>query len=310
MSTPCSISQSDTIITVASWEERFRLGLENIKQSLTPKRVIIFYYYEYEQWSKENREAISKVCSSDNCSVIESRLYFNNSVKTWKTIASSIQDNVINGELVTLDISTMPREAIWIISDCLRRKKCDVQYIYNKPMSYAEDWLSRDPERPRFVFRLSGISRLDAPTTLLVITGFDSERTKQLVRYYEPRNLIIGLQSGEQYENLKKNREEHIKAFHRNKEIRWFDVDGYDLQATIRAVEFNLQDSKKNRNNIILSSLGPKISALALYKYHMDHENTALAYAPSKEFNKEYSKGLSETLCGYLFKNRSEDIDG
>jgi hypothetical protein len=109
MCPPCSISQSDTIITVASWEERFRLGLENIKQSLTPKRVIMFYYSEYEQWSKENREAISKLFSSDNCSVIESRLYFNNSVTTWNTIATSIQDNLLNGELATLDISTRGR---------------------------------------------------------------------------------------------------------------------------------------------------------------------------------------------------------
>jgi broad specificity phosphatase PhoE len=149
------------------------------------------------------------------------------------------------------------------------------------------------------VYRLAGISRLDVPTTLLIIAGYDTERTKQLVRYYEPRNLVIGLQSGEQYDNIKKNRDKNFMAFDRNDEIRWFDVDGYDLQNTIEAVEVNVKDFQKD-TNVVLSSLGPKISALALYKYHLDHDNSALSYAPSNEFNRDYSHGLGETLSGQL----------
>ena len=49
-----------------------------------------------------------------------------------------------------------------------------------------------------------------------------------------------------------------------------------------------------------MSSLGPKLSAVALYQIHKLHPSTALAYAPSQEYNREYSTGLGETFYGQV----------
>jgi hypothetical protein len=293
-----SISHSDIIITVASWEERFLLGLEKLKKDVRPVRVIMFHYDEYADWSKENRETAQRFFSP-GVPVVERKLFSRAPLETWKHIADTVFEHVQAHQSVTLHISTMPREAIWIICACVRAKGCEIQYVYNKPIAYAEDWLSRDPGRPRIVYKLAGIFGLNLPTTLLVITGFDSERTKQLVRFYEPRNVVIGLQQGDQYENIIKNRKEHQKAFDRNKGIRWFDVDGYDIESTLASVESNLKEFIED-TNVILTSLGPKISALALYKYHLNHEKAALVYAPANEVNRDYSNGLKETLSGRL----------
>ena len=47
-------------------------------------------------------------------------------------------------------------------------------------------------------------------------------------------------------------------------------------------------------------SWSAKASAVALYRIHNTHPETTLAYAPSKEFNQDYSLGLAEFIFGHL----------
>ena len=49
-----------------------------------------------------------------------------------------------------------------------------------------------------------------------------------------------------------------------------------------------------------MTSLGPKLSAIALYLLHRKYAGTSLVYAPSNEFNKDYSNGLGEAVTGML----------
>ena len=54
-------------------------------------------------------------------------------------------------------------------------------------------------------------------------------------------------------------------------------------------------------HNIVMSSLGPKLSAVALYRIQREHPQIGLAYAPSREFNKDYSSGISDAITGILW---------
>jgi len=51
-------------------------------------------------------------------------------------------------------------------------------------------WLSRDPGKPRFVFKMSGLTKLGQPTALVILTGFDVQRTEQLIRFFEQPSLL------------------------------------------------------------------------------------------------------------------------
>lgn len=290
---------SDVIVTVASWEERFILGLEELIKNTQAKSVLMFSYTEYDHWSKDNVESATELCKVNNVTLVPHKLNFATPLETWKAVIPAVEELIKKETTVTLDISTMPREVIWIICDLLNTKAVKAQYAYHRPKEYAEDWLSRDPGTPRFVYKLSGVSKLGLPTTLVILTGFDVERAKQLVRFYEPENLIIGLQVGDQYENSKRNRDKHISGFTRNKEIKWFDVDGFSLEKSIDALEICVGEIV-NKSNVILTSLGPKISSLAIIKYHLKYQQTSIAYAPSNEFNKDYSHGFEDTICNNL----------
>ncbi len=51
------------------------------------------------------------------------------------------------------------------------------------------------------VIVMTGQTKLGLPTALLIITGFDLQRTGQLVQYFEPKKTILAIQTGEQYQN-------------------------------------------------------------------------------------------------------------
>ena len=53
--------------------------------------------------------------------------------------------------------------------------------------------------------------------------------------------------------------------------------------------------------NVILTSLGPKPSAVSAYLTYMDNPMIALCYVPCREYNKDYCKGLRQ-LYKYAFK--------
>ena len=75
---------------------------------------------------------------------------------------------------------------------------------------------------------------------------------------------------------------------------------------------YRVVKSVNEKYNIILSSLGPKIGSLALFLVKQRLPEVALAYAPSNEFNRDYSKGLGSCLYGNMnqvLENWPEEID-
>ncbi len=299
MNPTSSPQHSDIVITVASWEERFLKGMERLIEAIKPSKVLMFHFKEYAEWSKDNRKDISHFCKEESIEIEgDIQLSFNSPLDSWKELTRQITRVVVSDALITLDISTMPREAIWSICHVLSQKQASIQYVYNKPGDYA-DWLSRDPGRPRLLYRLAGVQNLGQPTALVVQTGYDVERVKQLVRFYEPNKLLLGLQTGGQFDNARKNRAKHESAFEKHRDVEMFDVDGYSLERShdkfMEVTEPLLKD-----HNVILSSLGPKVGALSLFTVKRMLPDIAMSYAPSNEFNREYSSGIGECIHGIL----------
>jgi len=299
MNQTSSPQHTDIAITVASWEERFRKGMERLIEAIKPSKVLMFHFKEYAEWSNDNRKYISDLCREKSVQIEgDIPLSFDSPLYSWKNLLKHIEMAIVSGELITLDISTMPREAIWSIFHVLTQRQASIQYIYNKPEKYA-DWLSRDPGRPRLLYRLAGIQHLGRPTALVVQTGYDVERVKQLVRFYEPDKLLLGLQTGEQFDNAMQNRAKHESAFEKHRNVEMFDVDGYSLDI----IQDNFMQVTKPLlvdHNVILSSLGPKVGALSLFTVKLMLPDVAMSYAPSNEYNREYSSGIGESIHGIL----------
>jgi hypothetical protein len=293
------LMSNKAILTVASWEPRFWLGFQQLLNQHAPANVTMFFYAEFSFNSASTRRMVRELCDSRQIVLRESELSFGDPVSSFKAIYRTVAEVNLTEESVVIDITTMPREVIWILLDLLDGQAATIDWAYHRPERYNDEWLSRDPDRPRFVPKMGGVPKLGAPTKLLIMSGFDIERTKQVMIFYEPEITLIGVQSGSQFGNQEMNVSKHEREFKHSPGVKLFETNAYSIDQGYSAIEQELRDHVGNAN-VIMTSLGPKPSAIALYRLHKLHEATSLAYAPSKEFNIEYSYGISNTITGRL----------
>jgi hypothetical protein len=288
------------LFTVASWEERFFLGCERLINSQPFSHFFVFYFSEYAEKTAKNRMDVQKLCNKKNVAYKEILLSFDDSVLSWKSIYDLINSMETRNTNVILDISTMPRETVWSTLDILDKCRAQTFYVYHSPCEYNKDWLSRDPGKPRLVYKLGGIARLGCDTKLVILTGYDVDRVSQLINFFEPSLVLLGVQTGEQFDNITMNVEKHKAEFGNKSEIELFDINSYSDDLGFSDIKKIVTPHTYN-SNIIMSSLGPKMSSISLYKFHVHNEETALAYAPSNEFNPLYSHGIGKTISGKVW---------
>ncbi|MEL7639284.1 MAG: hypothetical protein AAGU21_06530 [Solidesulfovibrio sp.] len=293
------MSNLNILITVASWEDRFRLNLINILEGHSFGRVLMFYFKEFSEMSKENRDTVFDRYPEK---IVPVELSYGNYIHSWKIIRSCFELNFTKRDQFTLDISTCPRDLIWTFLLFAKHNFLDVSYCYAKPVGYSLDWLSRYPANPRLVLKLSGIYSFEKPTLLLIASGFDTERAEQLIRHYEPKKILLGLQVGDQFDNKNRNRDEHIKSLSVASppyELQMFDLDAYSDEHGIFSIEDSL-GPYINDYNVVACSNGPKLSAISLFRLHVKHPCIGLSYTPSKDYNIEYSHGIGEVTWGRI----------
>lgn len=290
----------EAIISLASWEPRFLIGMENILDKYkTVKHFTLYYFKEYAHKTLEARTRVKSKINNFDIQFLESEISFNNANESWRTIFNTLYIEGCNSKHTLIDITTMPREIIWTVINILKEKSENLYYIYNSPHSYHSEWLSRDPKIPRLVYKLSGISKLGRPTKLVLITGFDLERSKQLITHFEPETTLVGIQKGAQFDNLRLNEEKHKAEFTKQQGFEIFYIDAYSNDNGLKTIE-QYVNPHLNNANVILSSLGPKLTSISLFKYHTKHPETGLVYAPSGEYNIDYSNGIGKSYFGEI----------
>ena len=289
------------LVSVVSWEERFLVGLERLLEREEPGTVILFYYDTGGEETGRVCGQASGICRDAGCDVREVMLQYWDPATSWQVIRDTAEMIGAQQTEAIVDITTMPREAIWAILLLLESEGVRVRYAYHVPESYGR-WLSRDPGTPRMGLKLAGEMRFGMATMLVVLTGFDPERTIQLVRTFDPKDIQLGMQVGSQFENQERNVKRHEDAFRRDGEVcavSRFDVDAYSGDHGFAKIVASLEDHVGKRN-VVMACLGPKLAAIALYRVHRLYPDTGLVYTPSWEFNPEYSVGIRETIIRTL----------
>lgn len=257
-----------------------------------------FYVDQYSEWSARQREELRQFANSRGIPLAQVELEFATPAQVWlRSIVPTIESISANAE-VLVDVSTMPREIIWQIFWLLGRKRLPINYVYHRPKGYG-DWLSRDPGKPRLAFKMSGLSKFEFRTALVVLAGYDVDRVKHLISTFEPAVTLLGLQKDsvdpQNPSRMRKQRE----AFEKDSGVHVFEVDAYASDRGFDAVRNAITPFSAD-HNIILTSMGPKLSAIALFSMHWQDESLGLVYLPANEFNREYSHGIGESVYGRI----------
>ena len=170
-------------------------------------------------------------------------------------------------------------------------------YVYNLPKTYATDWLARDPNDPRLVYKLAGTLEVGRPTALVAVTGFDEKRCRQAVEFYEPARVLLAVQSGQQYENNVRNVGPKLAGGWTA--IGHTEVDAFGADHGYGALRGPVEKLARD-HNVILCSFGPKPSAIALFRLQREFPQCSLAYIGCKEYNPNYSVGLGDAISGSI----------
>lgn len=297
------MAKNDLLITFASWEDRFKLGFDRDLKNGEFQKALVFYFVSYKEWTQENRDAVKKVCVEKEIEYISQCLDVNNPAENWRTVLGSVEGAVQDRQGVLVDISTMPREIIWYVLWQFEHSSMAMRYVYYSPEKYGEDWLSRNPQSPRLVYKLSGLASPSAKTALLVTVGFDLQRVKRLISWYEPAKLLIGFQSTSPFERNNTTmvgyRNTLEKEYKKEFDCEMFELDAFAEDRGMRAIQEKLEQLDSSYN-VIMGSLGPKLTAITLYRLQRENEKRGLVYAPSNQFSQEYSSGIGPCFEGTL----------
>lgn len=281
------------LIIYPSWEERALLGFEKDIESTVFERVILF-----ENANPINSEKIESVKTKiiEKCENLKLKLEtitldFDSS-SSW-SILKDLVYTFKGDDKITLDVSTMSRNLVWALLFFIKEIVVSVDFIYHQPNNYSDDWLSRDADLPRLLFKHSGIVSIEKQTLLVIVTGFDIERTKQLVYYYNPSKVVLLIQEPNRLDDDKRNtfelHSDECRKIGLKAEVEV--IDCYDQDWGYNVIEKVVSENVANYN-IIVSSLGPKLSAVSVYQTYIRHPEIALTYIPCKEYNVNYSEGI------------------
>lgn len=295
------------LITLASWEDRFSEGTLRLCDKHSVSSITLFYLDQYSEWSRVQREASRQLAASNGVPLNEVKLEFAKPAQVWLNSIIPTLNSLATDADVLVDVTTMPREIIWQIFWLLGRKKCRVDYVYHRPKGYGE-WLSRDPGKPRLAFKMSGLSKLDFRTGLVVLAGYDVDRVKHLIGTFEPSITLLGLQKDSVDPQNRHRMLEQRNAFEKNSSVRVFELDAYAIDHGVQAVQDAI-GTLPSDHNILMTSMGPKLSAIALFRMHWENESLGLVYLPANEFNRDYSHGIGESVYGTISYGQKKDSD-
>lgn len=290
-----------TYITVLGWEDRYILGLKQSFQEYSFEKVILFVFEDYRHYTSENLVSTHEFLQSISVELIEISVWNNDLLASWKSIAEWFQQqNYSDIPRFIVDLSTIPRETLWSVLYWFSKDRLEFDYVYYPPMEYSGSWLSQEPEKPRLLFKHSGEIFFERQTCLFVFSGFDPERVRQLYEFYEPKMLLVAIQSGSQFDNNIRNTKDRLReVLNEVNSLEFVEIDTYDFNECYRRVS-ELLDPIKDRYNLITSSLGPKISGLVLYKYQFNNRSVALTYVPCRLYSRAYSKGIGNPVKGHF----------
>ena len=287
--------ENNVIIICPSWEDRSFLGFKRDCEDIKANKVIALRK-EHPINESEITDCIEKITSHCRQQAIayEDYIWKDNPIENGESLNSCINQLEPN-DIVHIDITTMPRDIIWTLLFYLNHRSNHVSIRYYQPEAYHNTWLSKEPYSPRLLLKHSGIIELGKPQCVVIITGFDEERTRQIVSKFEPQKVVLCIQKGEQYNNSQRNEAARHEAICRSigvTDVSAFEIDCYGTDFGEDAIDKVL--TSLSEYNVILASFGPKPSAIGVYKAYQHHAEVALCYVPCKEYNKEYCNGIGE----------------
>jgi len=195
---------------------------------------------------------------------------------------------------VTIDCTTFNREAL-IVCLAMLYSQCPnarVRAAYVSPKLHGT-WLSRGYRKVRSIVGFSGVQQASRPTVLIVLSGFEGDRTVKLIEEYEPSQVMLGFGDPPTIPSfLERNLTEHKLVLSRT-DVKDFRFPADSISDCTVALEGLIQPLLQS-SNVVIAPMCTKLSTLAVFNVAERHREIQLAYCLPGEYNySDYSTGTS-----------------
>lgn len=283
------VTSIDLFICSASFEERCFTLINNA--DLSSIKTILVIINEDEEYTFNNN--VSKFPSGRN----ELRISFNDShdvIEKFSTFFVDYFEKERNN--IFIDITTFTHEGLLIILKMLQLYKnkynnLTIGYIGAKEYSTNEaseekKWLSKGIKSIRSVIGYPGILEPSKSNHLVILFGFELERTLSLIEELDYEKISLGF--GSESDSINTNHYKINKARHEELMLRYNDAGKFEisLRDPVKTKEMlsNFLKGYSKYNNVIVP-MSNKISTLGVALYAMENPKVQLCYIKPKEYN-------------------------
>lgn len=298
-------SEYDLFVCSSGFEDRWY----SIASSLINNPITRFVVLVQSDEDPSKSGGLEHLKSYENAEIEEISIHQLNPIDLWKVIASEIVSKIENEKSkVLIDLTSMRAECIHFFVAQLSDKgvRGKVSFVYCGAGAYLtgineEDrWLTRGVKDIRSVLSYPGIMKPSRKAHLIILTGFDLDKAKELILHYEPASISLGIglePYAEEFLEINRTYEQQVEAFIRGLSSKSLVVSKFEFYSSDanKTKECILEEARKfSQSNITVAPMNTKVSTFGASLAASENEEIKLCYVEPLEYNREnYSKAGS-----------------
>lgn len=301
----------DLFICSASFESRCLSIPENFSGH-NVKKVIIFQNENVMGRGTENASTLKEIFGERATKItISKKRAMKTGDEIIKLLAPFSRASNFN---CFIDVTCLTHEALLVLFIVVREmlpSTANVQYLYTPASEYdpgndqSLKWLSKGLRGVRSVLGYPGELMPSLKSELVVLVGFEVERTVKLIDAFEPHYLSFGLgldePINEEHKVINEQKHKRLSMLHPNAtSFNFSPSNPYSVRDTILA----LAAERPNRN-IIVAPMNTKLSTLGVALAAFENPSIQVCYAPAAIYN-VHNYSTPRDIC-YLFKLDASD---
>lgn len=160
------------------------------------------------------------------------------------------------------------------------------EYSVNEKID-SEKWLSKGIKEIRTVIGYPGFSDPTRENHLLILFGFESDRTKRLIDEFEFLNVTLGFASKENsiqanHQCINADRHRELVEEYQTKTFEFSLIDVYTVKNSILQY---LNSDELTEMNTVIAPMNNKISTIGAGLAAIENENIQITYAKANIYN-------------------------
>lgn len=299
-------SETDILFTCASFEPRSTTAVSHLPSDFNATVGIIYYNKELQNQASakvtDTKEELNK-CLGRRCQdlqIVEGSI--NDPIEQLNVIRrvlESLDERIDKVQSITIDTTTFTRETLLILLNILSSwyPQAEIDILYVSPKEYGK-WLSRGHRDLRNVIGHPGIQTPEKSMSLVVLSGFESDRMFKIIKELEPAVIHFGIgREPTRAEFLDRNLNRQEELLTTRPETREFGFPADNIDGSRDSIDRRISDTVDS-HDIVFAPMSTKLSTIGCWKVAQSYPNSQVVYALPDQYNVAgYSEGVGDIYC-------------